>query len=208
MKYVFNPGLYAITPRRHPNLNLLTGEVRLALQGGASMVQFRDKSNDDAWRLEAALALGHICREFEAPLIINDDAVLAGQCNAAGVHLGRDDIPIAQAREMLGPDAIIGVSCYNSLPMARLAAAQGADYLAFGSIYRSETKPDAIHCPLEILSQAAELDLPMVAIGGITPDNGRAVVEAGANSLAVISAIFDGPDIRAAAAAFAEIRER
>ena len=208
MKHVFNPGLYAITPELYPNLNLLTGEVRLALKGGATMVQFRDKSDDDNWRLEAATALKQVCHEFEAPLIINDDAELASQSHAAGVHLGRDDMSIGEAREILGPDAIIGVSCYNSLSMAEQAAALGADYLAFGSVFNSESKPDAVHCPLGILTEAKELGLPIVAIGGVTPDNAGAAYEAGADSLAVIRAIFDTPDIRAAVKAFPKCGER
>lgn len=207
MKHVFNPGLYAITPQCYPTLNLVTGEVRLALKGGATMVQFRDKSNDDSWRLELALTLKQVCHEFEAPLIINDDAELAVACEAAGVHVGRDDIPVSQAREMLGPDAIIGVSCYNSLSLAEAAVSDGADYLAFGSFYPSESKPEAIHCPLEVLGEAAKLGLPIVAIGGITLDNGRALIEAGANSLAVITAIFGAPDIRAASRAFSKMWE-
>ena len=205
MKYLFNPGLYVITPQCYPTLNLLTGEVRLALKGGATMVQFRDKSNDDSWRLETTEALKQVCDEFEAPLIINDDAELASNCEAAGVHLGRDDISITEAREILGPDAIIGVSCYNSLSLAQAAASEGANYLAFGSVFQSGTKPDAVHCPLEKLGEAAEIGLPVVAIGGITHDNGRAAIRAGADSLAVSAAIFTAPDIRKAAKAFSKM---
>ena len=205
MKFVFNPGLYAVTPERHPDLDRLVRETRLALEGGAAMVQFRDKSQDRHWRLEAATALAQLCKHHGAPLIINDDAQIAAKSNAAGVHLGRDDAPLAGARELLGDGAIIGVSCYNDLSRAARAASEGADYLAFGSVFRSGSKPEAACCPLDTLRQAAGLGLPVVAIGGITPDNGRAVVDAGADGLAVIGAVFEAPDIRAAAKAFSEI---
>lgn len=205
MKFVFNPGLYAITPQRYPDMDRLVGETSLVLDGGATMIQFRDKSSDAEWRLRAAIALKQVCDAHGAPLIINDDAQLAASGGAAGVHLGRDDLSIEAARELLGPEAIIGVSCYNDLSLARKATSAGADYVAFGSVYRSASKPGAVHCPVEILEKASRIGLPVVAIGGITPDNGRAVVEAGADSLAVIGAVFDAPDIRAAAAAFSEV---
>lgn len=205
MTSVFNPGLYAITPQRHPDLDRLTSEVRLALEGGASLVQFRDKSRDGPWRMAAAQALNALCGEFGVLLIVNDDVELAAASGAAGVHLGRDDLPLASARALLGRDAIIGVSCYNDLSLAQGAAEQGADYVAFGSVYPSASKPGAVHCSLTTIRSAATLGLPVVAIGGITPDNGRAVVEAGADSLAVISAVFGAPDIRAAAQSFLKI---
>ena len=205
MKAVFNPGLYAITAQRYPDLDRLGREVRSALEGGAAMVQFRDKSGDFDWRLEATGHLMSICAEFGVPLIINDDVELAASVGAAGVHLGRNDESPGRARAMLGADFVLGLSCYNSLDRAREAAEGGADYLAFGSVHASASKPDAVHCPLETLTQARTFGLPLVAIGGITPDNGRAIVQAGADSLAVISAVFDAPDIREAARSFARI---
>lgn len=208
MKRVFNPGLYTITPNRYPDAERLVSEVHQALQGGAAMVQFRDKSQDSRWRKNTAQAIIEVCDAFNVPLIINDDARLAIRVGAAGVHLGRNDISVQQARAQLGPDMLIGVSCYNDLDRARQAAANGADHLAFGSIYLSGSKPEAVHCPLETLTSARAFGLPVVAIGGITPDNGRAVVEAGADSLAVIGAVFGAGDIRTAVESFSEIWER
>lgn len=201
----FKPGLYAITPQRHPETARLARAVREALEGGAAMVQFRDKSGDAAWRRETAMELKALCDEFHAPFIVNDDVALAAGAGAAGVHLGCEDATLAEARDILGPDALVGVSCYDSLDRARRATAQGADYLAFGSVYPSATKPEAVHCPLGTLTSARSLGLPVVAIGGITPDNGRAVLEAGADSLAVIHAVFDAPDIRRAAKSFSSL---
>lgn len=172
------------------------------------MVQFRDKSGDAAWRRETASELKALCEEFGAPFIVNDDLPLAVAVGAAGVHLGREDAPLPEARARLGPDALIGVSCYDSLERGRAAAAQGADYLAFGSVFPSATKPEAVHCPLAMLTRARTLGVPVVAIGGITSDNGRAVIEAGADALAVITAVFDAPDIRYAAKSFSSLWAR
>ena len=180
-------------------------EVRLALEGGAAMVQFRDKSNNDHWRREVAQALKAECDACRVPFIVNDDTELAARVGASGVHLGREDGTPEKAREMLGAKALVGVSCYNSLGRARAAAQQGASYLAFGSLYSSPTKPEAVRCPLDTLSRAKRFGLPVVAIGGLTPDNGRAVIEAGADGLAVISAVFDAPDIREAAESFSSL---
>lgn len=205
MNQVFKPGLYAVTPQCYPDASRLAGAVRLALEGRAAMVQFRDKSGDEAWRLETALRLKAVCDEFGAPLIVNDDPHLAAAIGAAGAHLGRDDMALEQARALLGDGALIGVSCYDSLGRARAAAARGAGYLAFGSVYPTDTKPGAVSCPHEVFGAARALGLPLVAIGGITPENGRALVEAGADSLAVISAVFSAPDIRRAAESFSNL---
>lgn len=169
------------------------------------MVQFRDKSADQAWRVDTAGRLKRLCDQFGAPFIVNDDPGLAAQVGASGVHLGREDRSVEEAREMLGSRALIGVSCYDSLDRARAAADHGADYLAFGSVHASGTKPGAVQCPLGVLTEAGALGVPVVAIGGITPDNGRAVIEAGADSLAVITAVFGAPDIREAARSFARL---
>ena len=205
MNTVFKPGLYAITPQRYPDGDRLVREVRLALEGGAAMIQFRDKSQDQAWRGTVAAALKAVCDEFGASLIINDDVRLVEEVGAAGVHLGKDDGPASLARSRLGPHRLIGVSCYDSLDRARAAVAESADCIAFGSVFPSATKPGAVHCPLSVITEARKLGLPVVAIGGITPDNGRAVIEAGASSLAVISAVFDVPDIRRAAESFSSL---
>lgn len=169
------------------------------------MVQFRDKSGDNDWRKKVAGMLRADCERFGVPLIINDDVGLAAEIDAAGVHLGKGDSTVESARSVLGRNALIGVSCYDSLARARTAAGQGANYLAFGSVFSSGTKPEAVHCPLATLTSARQLGLPVVAIGGLTPDNGRAAIEAGADGLAVISAVFDAPDVREAAEAFSQL---
>jgi len=192
-------GLYAITDGPRGDL---VEAARAALLGGASVLQYRDKTFDGARRLHEALALAQLCAEFESPLIVNDDVELALASGAAGVHLGEDDPGIAAARARLGPDAIIGVSCYDSLQRARDAAGAGADYLAFGAFFPSPTKPHAHRATPELLREAKAFGLPVVAIGGITPDNGGPLIEAGADFLAAISAVFGATDIRAAAQDF------
>jgi thiamine-phosphate pyrophosphorylase len=195
-------GLYAVTDSELSGTTLVQS-VAQAIQGGAVMIQYRDKSTDAGQRLWQANDLQMLCQSLRVPLIINDDIELAVQCRAAGVHLGKDDAPIAQARAALGEQAIIGVSCYASLPQALAAQAAGADYVAFGSFYASPTKPDAQRADLELLRAArAELHIPIAAIGGITPDNGRALVDAGADLLAVVSGVFGATAINAAARAY------
>ncbi len=195
-------GLYIITPQTADTAALLT-KVRLALQGGARLVQYRDKSDDVALRFEQASELLALCREFGVPLIINDDLRLADLTGADGLHIGRDDGSLREARVILGARSIIGVSCYNDLNLARAAQDGGASYAAFGSFFASPTKPHAVPAPLDLLRDAKrELTLPLVAIGGITDANGATLIDAGADALAVISAVFDAPDIRAAALKF------
>jgi thiamine-phosphate pyrophosphorylase len=173
--------------------------VEAALKGGAAAVQYREKTGDVALRHEQASELLPLCRQYHAPLIINDDLRLADLTDADGVHLGREDAGLREARLILGPEKIIGVSCYQSLELAREAQAAGADYVAFGSFYASPTKPQALRAPLQLLHEASELKVPVVAIGGITLDNAAALIEAGADAIAVISALFDAPDIEKAA---------
>lgn len=192
-------GLYAITngPRED-----LVSVVERALAGGTRLLQYRDKSRDAPRRLNEALALAALCRHHGTALIINDDVELAAACDADGVHLGEDDAAPAMARARLGPAAIIGVSCYDDVARARTLAAAGADYLAFGAFFPSPTKPDARKASPDLLREAAAFDLPLVAIGGINADNGRELVSAGADFLAVISAVFDAPDVCRAAQRF------
>lgn len=195
-------GLYAITdgPRRD-----LLDAVAQALAGGARLLQYRDKSVDTARRHAEAAELRQLCTAHGVPLIINDDVALAQAVAADGVHLGKNDDDIASARAVLGEDAIIGVSCYDSLVRAQMAACSGASYIAFGAFFASPTKPLAPRAPIDLLRQSAALGVPRVAIGGITPDNGAPLVEAGADYLAVISAVFGAPDVRAAARRFAHL---
>jgi thiamine-phosphate pyrophosphorylase len=196
-------GLYAITPDSADTRALLA-KVKQALQGGAQAVQYRTKSDDLTRKHEQASELLALCRQYRVPLIINDDVRLATLIDADGVHLGADDAPLKEARINLGPDKIIGVSCYQDIELALRSAAAGADYVAFGSFYPSPTKPQAKSCPLSLLSTAkTKLAVPVVAIGGVTPANAQELIAAGADAVAVISALFDAPDIELTAQYFA-----
>jgi thiamine-phosphate pyrophosphorylase len=194
----FPSGVYALTPECADTARLLA-MVEAALKGGVAAVQYREKTGDVALRHEQASELLPLCRKFGAPLIINDDLRLADLTDADGVHLGREDAGLREARIVLGPEKIVGVSCYQSLDLAQKAQAEGADYVAFGSFYASPTKPQAGRASLQLLHDAAGLKLPVVAIGGITAENAPEVIAAGADAIAVISALFDAPDIEAAA---------
>lgn len=205
-------GLYAITPECADTARLLR-MVEQALKGGARMAQYRSKQADAALRHEQASELLALCRRFDVPLIINDDLRLADLTGADGVHLGREDGGIREARMLLGPGKIIGISCYDDLQLALDAENQGADYVAFGSFFPSQTKPGALAAPLALLHEAKHsLHVPVVAIGGITPDNVGPLVEAGVDAVAVISALFsdsvDDNDIRACASRFAFLLEK
>src|SRR5574340_209783 len=199
-------GLYAITPDETDTAELLR-KVRLALRGGARVLQYRNKAADAELRLRQAEALRGLTREFAVPLIVNDDVALAQQADADGVHLGGADGSVADARAVLG-SRLIGVSCYNRLTLAHEAVSLGADYVAFGSFFASSVKPQAVVATLDLLRQARrELAVPLVTIGGITPQNGKQLLEAGANALAVISAVFSAPDIEGAAREFSNLFE-
>lgn len=169
------------------------------------MLQYRDKTHDAERRSREAHAVVELCAGFGVPSIVNDDVELAHSSGAVGVHLGEDDAGIIDARVMLGTDAIIGVSCYDSLQRARDAADAGADYLAFGAFFHTTSKAATRHARPALLREARVFGLPLVAIGGITPDNGRVLVEAGADFLAAISGVFGTSDIRAAAREYGEL---
>jgi thiamine-phosphate pyrophosphorylase len=195
----FPGGVYAITPETADTEHLLM-QVEAALAGGVAAVQYRDKSDDVARRHEQVSELVALCHRFNVPLIVNDDLRLADLCDADGVHLGRDDSSLREARIILGKDKFVGASCYQSLELALAAQAAGADYVAFGSFFASPTKPAAGRAGLDLLRHAAPLiHVPLVVIGGITPANAPQLLDAGADSLAVLSALFDAPDIRASA---------
>lgn len=196
-------GLYAITLESGGNSHPLFRQVEKALLGGAGVIQYRDKSADTGRHLHEAKGLARLCGQHGVPLIINDDVELALASGAAGVHLGVDDADLKAARERLGDQAIIGVSCYNRLERAIEAEAAGADYVAFGRFFPSRSKPKAVQADLDLLREARRrLRLPLVAIGGITPDNGAPLLEAGADMLAVIEGVFGQPDIVAACRRF------
>ena len=198
-------GLYAITPDE-PHTIALLDKVRQALQGGAQVLQYRNKPADSVLRLQQAHALRQLTREFGATFIVNDDARLAAQVGADGVHLGGEDGGIAAARALLGEAKIVGVSCYNRAPLAFEAVRQGADYVAFGAFFASAVKPGAVQAEVQMLRAVRrELSVPIVAIGGITPHNGAALIEAGADALAVISALWNAPDIEQAARDFSTL---
>jgi thiamine-phosphate pyrophosphorylase len=199
-------GLYALTGGQLIPAGRMVAQVSQAIEGGAVLIQYREKGLSARERLREATALAALCRERDVPLIINDDVELAAACGASGVHLGRDDAPVEQARRRLGAATIIGVSCYNQLERARSASGLGASYVAFGRFFPSSSKPDAVAAPPALLTQARrEIGLPIVAIGGITPYNGTELVQAGADLLAVIHGVFGQPDIRAAARAYAAL---
>lgn len=197
-------GLYAVTDGRGGDA--LLDLVGALLRGGAALVQYRAKQVPAARRHAEAAALLALCRTHRVPLIVNDDLDLAVAIGADGVHLGRDDAPLAVARQRLGPDAIVGVSCYAEYDRAVAAAAGGADYVAFGSLFPSPTKPQAPQAPLALLGRArCELALPVCAIGGITLANAGQALAAGSDLLAVISDLAEAPDPQARAAAYAAL---
>jgi len=196
-------GLYAVTPDI-VDIALLVGKVEAAIAGGAQAIQYRNKAAPRPLRRKQAAMLARVCGGGGALLIVNDDIDLAREVGAAGVHLGEDDGDIGRARENLGENMLIGVSCYNDLARAKRLVAEGADYVAFGSFHASPTKPGARRAEPALLRRARTLGVPVVAIGGITAANGRALVAAGADALAVVSAVFDHDnlgDVRRAAAA-------
>jgi len=196
-------GLYAITPECADSAQLLERSTQ-ALEGGVAVLQYRSKQADAARRLHEARALAALCAARHAVFIVNDDVELAVAVNADGVHLGRDDGDPAAARARL-PRGRIGVSCYDQSQLAREAVAQGADYVAFGSVFASPTKPGAVRAPLTLFAQVKSLGVPLAAIGGITLDNAPSLIAAGADLLAVISDLFDAPDVRARARAYAAL---
>jgi len=189
-------GLYAITPEG-PGL---TQKVRDALKGGIALLQYRSKQRD----VSQAKELARLARSHGVPFIVNDDVELALEVGADGAHLGREDGELRGARKMLA-GKILGASCYDRLELARAAVAAGADYIAFGSVFASPTKPHAVRAPLSLFGQARALGVPLVAIGGITLANARQVIDAGADLLAVISDLFDAEDIAARARAYQKL---
>ena len=198
-------GLYAITPDLADTPKLIQ-QVRLALEGGTRWLQYRNKSAEQSLRLQQATALMRLCREFVVPLIINDSLDIALEVNADGVHLGAPDCLISDAKSKLGADKIIGASCYDNLQRALNAEAEGAAYVAFGSFFSSAVKPDAVRAPLELLREAKKrLHVPVVAVGGIDLHNAGLLVGAGADAVAVISALFNAQDIRETAKNFAAL---
>ena len=198
-------GLYAITPDSTDTPDLLV-KVEAALSGGTRLLQYRNKSASAALRLTQGRALLALCWEYQVPLIINDHLELALALDAQGLHVGSEDGSASEARKRLGPDKILGVSCYGNIETALGAVAAGATYVAFGGFFPSKVKPGAARTPVVLLREAKrELEVPVVAIGGITLDNAPTLLAAGADSVAVISALFEAPDIRGTARRFSKL---
>lgn len=207
----FPRGLYGITPEWDDTTQLLTA-IGQAAAGGMKTLQWRRKTADADEGIIQARTLREHCRQLGVLFIVNDDWRLATIIDADGVHLGRDDSNVAKVRTALGADKLIGSSCYDDLDLAHLAINDGADYIAFGSVYPSTIKPDAVRADLSVIRAGRQLTetraatsprsrrVSVVAIGGITPDNAAAVIEAGADSIALISGLFGAPDIQSAAA--------
>jgi len=199
-------GLCAITHEKLIPPEIFSQTIELALQGGAGMVQYRDKSNDSEKRNLQANQLRKLCDQYGALLLINDDLELAQLINADGVHLGENDVSIATARKLLGENAIIGASCYNQLELAIKAENEGASYIAFGAFFPSSIKPGARIAKLDLLSEAtARLDIPLCAIGGIDVSNAKQVFDAGASMVAVISGLFSQQQVKSVSAQIAAL---
>jgi len=202
-------GLYALTDPVLLPEEVLAERVAAAVAGGARVVQYRDKTAGAESRQRRARAVLEACRAGGALCIINDDAALAAALGADGVHLGREDADPARARQILGPDRLVGVSCYDQPALAEAAVAAGADYVAVGAVWPSKTKPDAVAASLSLLRQLSRrLPVPVVAIGGVTRDNAAATIAAGAHCVAVISDLFGDPDPRHAAQVLSAACER
>ena len=197
-------GLYAITPDLD-DIATLVAKVSAAIAGGAQAIQYRNKTATDSLRQKQASMLSRVCDGAGAIFIVNDDLALAQAVGAAGVHLGEEDGAVARARKIAGDGLLIGVSCYNDIARAKRLVAEGADYIAFGSFYPSATKPEARRAEPTLLRRAQALGVPVVAIGGITAANGRALVESGADALAVISYVFDHDNLADVTRAASEI---
>ena len=197
-------GLYALTPDLL-DTDVLAERVAAAISGGATAIQYRNKLASPPLQRAQALLLRDLCGAANATFIVNDDVDLAYAVDADGVHLGREDAPLARARQRLGRTAIIGASCYDSLERGAAAVAAGADYIAFGSFFPSLVKPEAVPAKPSLLTAAkARWNVSVVAIGGITAAAASSLIAAGADALAVITAVFEAPDVAVAARAFRE----
>jgi len=205
-------GLYAITPddaRYCADTLALQTQVEQAIAGGACVIQYRNKSLQYTQKLAQAETIKSICRANQVCFIINDDLELAQATDADGIHLGKDDSDLGGARRRLGEKAIIGISCYNRLDLALAAQAQGADYVAFGRFFPSQTKPDAVQADPDLLREAkAQLRIPIAAIGGITAENAQPLIDAGADMLAVIHSIFGDENVIQSASRLAACFDR
>ena len=198
-------GLYAITPDI-TDTDLLLQKVEAVLQGGINILQYRNKLASHKLQTQQARALLPLCRQFNVPLIINDSVKLCLTLDADGVHLGADDGNLAEVRARIGKDKLLGASCYNRFDLALAAQQAGASYVAFGACFASSTKPNAPVAGLELFTRAkTELNIPTVAIGGISLQNAPSVIQAGADAIAVINAIFNANDVKLSAKQFSQL---
>ena len=198
-------GLYAITPETSDTVKLLR-DVEAALRGGATALQYRAKLLEPALKTAQAEALVSLCKKYDVPLIVNDDVALTASMAASGAHIGSQDMPCHEARQCLLPGMLLGVSCYDRLDLALGAQSDGADYVAFGSFFPSLIKPNAVRPNLDFLRDARQkIRVPIVAIGGVTLANASSLIAAGADAVAVISALFDASNIEATARSFSEL---
>jgi len=201
-------GLYLVTPNWNDTERLLAA-TEAALRGGAALVQYRHKDADAALRIEQGAALLALCRRHGKPLVINDHLDLCLDLDADGIHLGGADLAIGHARRLLGPGKIIGASCYGELALARAAQAAGASYAAFGGFYPSPVKQyDFVTEPALLTRARAELALPLVVIGGMTPANAAPLVARGADMVAAITSVYGEADPEGAARRFAGLFRR
>jgi thiamine-phosphate pyrophosphorylase len=199
-------GLYAVTDSALCRTLGVAESVREVIQGGAVAIQYRDKSNNSARRLQDATLLLEICRRAGVPLIVNDDLALASEIGADGVHIGRDDGTISRARAILGSESVIGVSCYDSVDLGVSAQTAGASYVAFGSFFPSRTKPSAPPVDIDsIARRRREIQVPVVAIGGINPVNAAPLIASGIDLVAVVSGLFASSEPRSAARQFSQL---
>jgi len=198
-------GLYAITPDS-ADLNTLIQKTKSAIEGGAFMVQYRSKIQDRDVKMQQCAAILRLCREYEIPCIVNDDVDMCRILEADGVHLGEKDDNIAEVRHILGEDAIIGSSCYDQLDRAKSAQKEGASYVAFGAMFPTSTKPNAPRASLALLKEAKrEIQIPIVAIGGITVNNAHDVIKTGIDAIAVITSLYEAKSIKETAETFAKM---
>ncbi len=197
-------GLYAITPDMD-DTDELCRIVEMAIKGGVKIVQYRNKSAKSRLQITQSSRLLEICREYQIPLVINDNVKLCLALDADGVHIGISDGNLAEIKNRIGDNKILGASCYNSLEIARKAVEEGADYIAFGSCFSSITKPHAPSVDLNLFKDAKCFGVPIVGIGGITLDNVSQVKEAGADSVAVITSLWNSADINMTAKQFSNL---
>jgi thiamine-phosphate pyrophosphorylase len=198
-------GLYAITPDL-VDLNTLIEKTRFAIEGGAFMVQYRSKIQNRDVKMQQCAAILRLCREYEVPCIVNDDVDMCRTLNADGVHLGKEDDNIAEVRRILGEDAIIGSSCYDQLNRANEAQKEGATYVAFGAVFPTTTKPHAPRATLALLREAKfQIQIPVIAIWGITMNNAHEVIETGIDAIAVITSLYESNAIKETAETFSRM---